>query len=73
MKQAGFIITILLIGMLSGCKPNNSGEDSNDNVPGTREIKSDTLTKHLKPFKSELPTIGLLMYSGVLQSELFAT
>jgi transcriptional regulator GlxA family with amidase domain len=37
------------------------------------EIASDTLTKHLKPFKRELPTIGLLMYNGVLQSEVIAT
>lgn len=37
------------------------------------EIASDTLTKHLKPFKQELPTIGLLMYNGVLQSEVIAT
>jgi len=36
-------------------------------------INSDTLTKHLKPFNRELPTIGLLMYSGVLQSEVIAT
>ena len=39
----------------------------------TIEKKSDTLTKHLKSFKSELPTIGLLMYNGVLQSEVIAT
>ncbi len=36
-------------------------------------ITSDTLTKHLKPFKKELPTIGLLMFNGVLQSEVIAT
>src|SRR5690606_2737598 len=29
-------------------------------------------TKHLKPFKDYLPTIGLLMYNGVLQSEVIA-
>jgi len=34
---------------------------------------SDTLTKHLKPFNTELPTIGLLMFNGVLQSEVIAT
>jgi len=34
---------------------------------------TDTLTKHLKPFNPELPTIGLLMYNGVLQSEVVAT
>jgi len=37
------------------------------------EQKTDTLTKHLKSYKSELPTIGLLMYNGVLQSEVIAT
>ena len=36
-------------------------------------MKTDTLTKHLKPFDPELPTIGLLMFSGVLQSEIIAT
>ena len=29
--------------------------------------------KHLKPFRGDLPTIGLLMYDGVLQSEVVAT
>ncbi|WP_370636035.1 DJ-1/PfpI family protein [Flagellimonas sp. CMM7] len=37
------------------------------------EIPSDTLTKHLKPFNPELPTIGLLMFNGVLQGEVIAT
>lgn len=47
-----------------------SNDDQNTNNP---EKKSDTLTKHFKPFKSDLPTIGLLMYHGVLQSEVIAT
>ncbi|MEM7485532.1 MAG: DJ-1/PfpI family protein [Bacteroidota bacterium] len=34
---------------------------------------SDTLTRHLKPFNPELPTIGLLMFNGVLQGEVVAT
>jgi transcriptional regulator GlxA family with amidase domain len=38
-----------------------------------QELKKDTLTKHLKPFNKDLPTIGLLMYNGVLQSEVVAT
>ena len=37
------------------------------------EQKADTLTKHLKPFNPDLPTIGLVMYNGVLQSEVIAT
>ncbi len=32
----------------------------------------DTLTAHLKPFRADLPTVGLLMYNGVLQSEVVA-
>ena len=36
------------------------------------EIEMDSLTKHLTPFKAELRTIGLLMYNGVLQSEVIA-
>lgn len=30
-------------------------------------------SKHIRPFKKELPTIGLLMYNGVLQGEVIAT
>ncbi len=37
------------------------------------EQKSDALPKHIKPFDSNLPTIGLLMYEGVLQREVIAT
>nr|WP_236973091.1 DJ-1/PfpI family protein [Membranihabitans marinus] len=39
----------------------------------TVEIKEDTLTSHLKTFQANLPTIGLLMFNGVLQSEVIAT
>ena len=35
--------------------------------------KTDTLTKHLKPFRTDLPTIGLLIYDGVLTTEVTAT
>lgn len=35
--------------------------------------ETNTFTNHLKPFKPELLTIGLLMYDGVLQSEDVAT
>lgn len=34
---------------------------------------AETSAKHLKPFKKELPTIGLLMYDGVLTTEVTAT
>ena len=44
-----------------------------DQKTSTIEAPGDTLTTHLKPFNPELPTIGLLMYNGVLQSEVVAT
>ncbi len=56
--------------ILFSCNPNQNKQNGSDNFSS---IASDTLTKHLKPFKEELPTIGLLMYNGVLQSEVIAT
>ncbi len=45
------------------------------NAENTNEVMlpSDTLTKHLKPYNPKLPTIGLLMFNGVLQGEVVAT
>lgn len=63
------ICTILLLGCNTE-KPKLKVENPEFT---TAEKKSDKLTKHLKPFKPELPTIGLLMYNGVLQSEVIAT
>ena len=54
-----FVFVILLMG----CRTENST---------TREQNPATLTEHLKPFNEELPTIGLLMYNGVLQGEIIA-
>ncbi len=39
----------------------------------TTEKKSDSLGEYIKSLQPELPTIGLLMYDGVLQSEVIAT
>ena len=49
----------------NGDKPKNQDIQSD-------EFASETLTKHLKSFVPDLPTIGLLMYNGVLQSEVVA-
>ncbi|SFZ93502.1 DJ-1/PfpI family protein [Flaviramulus basaltis] len=73
MKKFGALITIIFLTILISCNSNKS-KTTTDNQPTTQnEKKTDTLTKHLKPFKKELPTIGLLMYNGVLQSEVIAT
>lgn len=70
MKLIGTITVISLILISCGNdKPNTDAEYGQNNIA----IASDTLTKHLKPFNEELPTIGLLMYNGVLQSEVVAT
>ena len=63
-----FPFLVLLLFNCNSDKTNTISEQSH-----TTEIPSDTLTKHLKPFNKELPTIGLLMYNGVLQTEVTAT
>ena len=72
MKQTTILILSILAITFGSCSseksnPNSASEDSNHT-----ESVTDTLTTHLKPFKAELPTIGLLMYNGVLQSEVIA-
>lgn len=72
MRQTKFLTFMAVICMFSACKIDNSEKVSGDDM-NNEKIKADTLTKHLKPFQSDLPTIGLLMYNGVLQSEVIAT
>ncbi|MEQ8218648.1 MAG: DJ-1/PfpI family protein [Arenibacter sp.] len=67
------ILSMLLLSvMVSSCNTEkskyNTPVESDENSP----TKSDTLSKYLKVFNPELPTIGLLMYNGVLQSEVVA-
>lgn len=65
MKKVSGLILLFASAIFWSCSSNNSS--ISNSVEG-----KDTLTKHLKPFKEELPTIGLLMYNGVLQSEVVA-
>lgn len=67
------IIVFIAAALMMSCNTEKSKSKVENPEFTTTEKKSDTLTKHLKPFKSELPTIGLLMYNGVLQSEVIAT
>ncbi|HAS40194.1 MAG TPA: glutamine amidotransferase [Microscillaceae bacterium] len=39
----------------------------------SEETKVETVAKHIKPFNKNLPTIGLLIYDGVLITEVTAT
>lgn len=73
MKKFRIALLVCVVAFVSSCNTEKSKEITDISDSDTTEIKSDTLTKHLKPFKSDLPTIGLLMYNGVLQSEVIAT
>ncbi|MBU3026061.1 DJ-1/PfpI family protein [Zobellia galactanivorans] len=72
------ILLMLTVVLLSSCNTNsskNKSEPLKENAKVLDEdhlTSSDTLTKHLKPFREDLPTLGLLMYDGVLQSEVIA-
>ena len=72
MIKFGIIIMIFITTMTS-CNSEKSKIKTEISESSKTEVITDTLTKHLKPFDPELPTIGLLMFSGVLQSEIIAT
>ncbi|MEN3324362.1 DJ-1/PfpI family protein [Mariniflexile soesokkakense] len=65
-------ITVFMLGL---CSCNNSDKSKIDSVNNEQNsvVESDTLTKHLKLFKTDLPTIGLLVYNGVLITEVTAS
>lgn len=58
--------------ILSSCNSGKSKLNTEVQNVNHTETETDTLTKHLKPFKEDLPTIGLLMYNGVLTTEVTA-
>ncbi|MCK0155930.1 DJ-1/PfpI family protein [Cellulophaga sp. F20128] len=64
------VLAILIFAILfSSC----NSEKSNAKVINHTKKKTATSTKYIKPFNPQLPTVGLLMYDGVLQSEVIAT
>ncbi|UII79188.1 DJ-1/PfpI family protein [Flagellimonas sp. CMM7] len=73
MKSFGIIPILFLMTLVIGCNTKESKIKLKVENTTQVEIPSDTLTKHLKPFNPELPTIGLLMFNGVLQGEVIAT
>ncbi len=73
MIKQGLISMIALVVIMSSCSNYKGKADQDVLTVDENENAADTLTKHLKPFNAKLPTIGLLMYNGVLQSEVIAT
>ena len=67
------LMSFIFSTLIFGCNSDKSESKAENPEFSTEKAASDTLTKHLRPFKPELPTIGLLMYNGVLQSEVIAT
>lgn len=72
-------LIVSILGLLSfmmfmgSCTNDPTTSEATLSENSSVETFEDTLTAHLRPFKPELPTIGLLMYNGVLQSEVVAT
>ncbi|SDB28813.1 DJ-1/PfpI family protein [Flavobacteriaceae bacterium MAR_2010_188] len=67
------LCAILCCALWFNCKNEKTDSSENTSSEVAPILESDTLTKHLKSFNKNLPTIGLLMYNGVLQSEVVAT
>lgn len=67
------MLFLVLATLIMSCHSDQSKAKGENKDVNNTENKTDTLTKHLKPFNANLPTIGLLMYNGVLQSEVIAT
>lgn len=70
MKFVSFALCLAVI--VISCNTDRSTSDSGNTKGSGSHQKADTRPGHLTPFNSDLPTIGLLMYPGVLQSEVIA-
>ena len=73
MKKTPIIPALFLFAIFFNCNNKQTKSNHKTTTINPVESPSDTLTKHLKPYKPELPTIGLLMFNGVLQGEVIAT
>ncbi|WPR75825.1 DJ-1/PfpI family protein [Algoriphagus sp. NG3] len=71
MKSISVLFFVLSL-LSSSCNPKDKSIDKSGNPLYNADTQTDTLSKHLKPFQEGLPTIGLLMYHGVLTTEITA-
>ncbi len=72
MTKKVILTMTLFVTILFSCDSNNSKTNAEIQNGNHIQTQTDTLTKHLKPFNADLPTIGLLMYQGVLTTEVTA-
>lgn len=70
MTKSKIITIVIFTAIFSGCNSGSSKKESEIDHIG--HSQTDTLTNHLIPFNEDLPTIGLLMYNGVLTTEVTA-
>lgn len=75
MKKLALLPYFIFLALLCGCQSENTTayQDPVDEILNPPPVHTDTLTEHLRAFDEKLPTIGLLMYNGVLQTEVTAT
>jgi len=69
MKKLLLLISIITTVLIISCDSKISRNISETENEDYKKVDSDTLTTHLKSFNKNLPTIGLLMYNGVLTTE----
>lgn len=73
MTKVKFLSALFFTIILCSCNSDKSKVNSVIEHSKETEVVTDTLTKHLKPFKEDLPTIGLLIFNGVLVTEVTAS
>jgi hypothetical protein len=62
-----FFNSCILVVLITSCNTDQQKDKTDVKTSNAKlQTSSDTLTSHLKPFNEKLPTIGLLMYNGVL-------
>ncbi len=74
MKAIILSAAVLFSGFLASCDaPATLVEGDAGRMPGNSEASAASpASKHIRPFNDSLPTIGLLMYDGVLTTEVTA-
>lgn len=66
------LIVFAITAILLSCNSNPSKLPAEHESASKNDVKT-AAVKHLKPFNPKLPTIGLLIFDGVLQGEVIAT